>query len=124
MSSEASMNRTILALGSLVLLAGCGGKSSGPSPMSLSFSFSVAPGEEKTQCLVVKLPNDKDFDFSRVDSHMTPGSHHLILYRDASDLLPGSTAPSEGVQDCNMGAARLFVYTTQEADHFVEMPEG
>ncbi len=119
------MKRIVPALGSVLLLAGCGSHgSSGPKPMTLSFSFVVAPGEETTKCLVAKLDNAVDYDFSRIDSHMTPGSHHLILYRDATDLMPGSAAPVEGVGDCDMGAARLFVYTTQDADHFVEMPPG
>jgi hypothetical protein len=105
--------------------AGCGGSkaASDPKPMTIKFGFTVAPGEEKTQCYVTHLDNPELYDFERVDSHMTAGSHHLILYRDASSLT-GGTAPAEGIGDCNMGGARLFVYTTQDADHSVAMPKG
>ncbi|HVO29831.1 MAG TPA: hypothetical protein VMV18_03810 [bacterium] len=117
------MLRRIALLAVLPLLAACGSKSSGPQPISIQFGFSVPAGTEKTQCYVTKLSNVRPYDFARVDSHMSAGSHHLILYRDASSLL-GGTPPAEGVGDCQMDAPRLLVYTTQEADHSITMPPG
>src|SRR5690349_2919365 len=86
------------------LLTGCGsGSSSGPAPLTIHSSFPVAAGQEVTKCLVQHLNNPKPFDFSHIESHMAPGSHHTILYTDASYLVPGSTPPQDGLADCNMG---------------------
>lgn len=119
------MSRTRLAwLSAILLLAACGGKgSSAGGPIKLSFGFSVPAGSERTQCYVVKLHNAKAIDFSHVESHMVAGSHHFILYRDASDLV-GSAPPAEGIGDCDMETPRLFVYAAQEADHADDMPPG
>jgi hypothetical protein len=117
------MKRTLL-LALPLALAGCGGSSShGPQPITVHMTFPVDAGSEKTQCLVTKLHNKEAFDYVHAFSQMTSGSHHLILYRDAS-ALAGQTPPPEGLGDCQMDAARLFLYGAQEPTHDEAMPDG
>ncbi len=85
--------------------------------------FEVGPGEERTQCLVTRLGNDAPFDVVKTSSRMTPGSHHLIVYKDASSAL-GQEPPPEGLGDCDMEAPRLFLYGAQEPDHEDTLPAG
>lgn len=112
---------------SALTLAGCSGKGSGSSslgePIVLQTEhFTVEPGDEVTLCQVIHLQNE-EMDWQHISSRMVEGSHHLILYRAMTDL-PGYEAPPPGLQECTMGAARLFVYASQTAVHETTLPEG
>lgn len=115
--------RQLLASVPLVLLlAGCDhGGGSGTGTVTIRSSFPVPAGQEVTKCMVVYLHNEKPFDFGHIESHMSPGSHHLILYTDSSKYT-GQQPPAEGLQDCDM--TNLYVYGAQEPDHYVDMPTG
>jgi hypothetical protein len=119
------MNRVALLAGVAALATGCASSGSGsgaPQPLVLQTEhFAVAPGEEKTLCQVIHAKN-APMDFNHISSRMVDGSHHLILFRHAA--LPGYPTPEEGLQDCNMGAPRLYVYGAQEAVHETVLPEG
>lgn len=119
--------RLLPVLGSLVL-AGCSGDGSGSGAgdtISLHMEpFTVAGGEETTRCYAIHLGNDERIEFDRISSNMVDGSHHLILYRDASYLIPGNTPPEAGWTDCGMDTPRLYVYSAQEAVNETTFPEG
>ena len=73
------MKRALLILPVLALSA-CGTPShSAPQPIQVHMTFPVGAGTERTQCLVTKLHNKDAFDYVHAFSHMTSGSHHLIL---------------------------------------------
>lgn len=119
--------RSLLAPLLVVLpLAGCGGSSSGgdgPKPLVLSVDpFTVAAGQEVTYCQTIYADN-AHMDFRHVSSRMVEGSHHLILYRDASSLV-GQSPPPPGLSECTMETPRLYVYGAQEREHEVTLPEG
>lgn len=83
--------------------------------------FSVGPGQEMTMCQVIHA-NNAPMDFRRVTSQMVEGSHHLILFRHLA--LPGDPVPAAGLQECEMGGARLYIYGAQEAVHETTLPDG
>src|SRR5262245_17633829 len=43
-------------------------------------SFQVEPGTEAYRCQNFANPFGEDFDVKRWESHMTPGSHHLLVF--------------------------------------------
>ena len=67
--------------------------------------WTVEPGEEKSMCLYTTLPNNETVFSNHFTIQMRPGSHHLLVYRDISDLLPGSPAFVEGFRVCDMETA-------------------
>ena len=112
-----------LSLLSTACSSGGNGSSSLGEPIVLqSEHFAVEPGEEVTLCQVIHLQN-APMDWQHISSRMVEGSHHLILYR-AMTGLPGYEAPAPGLQECTMGAARLFVYGAQTAVNETTLPEG
>lgn len=114
----------LLAFAGIPLVACESAKPAGPEPLVVEMQpFTVGPGEEVTKCQVVNVGNAEDFDFSKVSSSMTGGSHHLILYSDAS-YLAGQVPPPEGFGDCVMDTPRLFVYGAQEPEREASMPTG
>ncbi len=120
------LRRIAVPLAASSLWLGCTSEpakeSGGPITVRIE-PFTVEAGDEVTKCQVVSLGNDEAIDFQRVVSRMNPGSHHLILYRDAS-YLTGDPAPEEGFGECDMGLGRLFVYGAQEPERETSLPEG
>ena len=83
-------------ISALVLLLACGddnpstgsgtgaGGAGGGSVVSYSVTFdplTVAPSEERTQCVVKRLGNDKAIHVNRITNTMGNGSHHLFVYK-------------------------------------------
>lgn len=125
MSARPSILVSILA--ALAALPACSGEKSPDrdEPYVIrSERFTVGPGEEVTKCQTIHS-GTSGFDFRRVESHMVAGSHHLILYRDASELA-GNPPPAEGLTDCEMSLQnpRLYIYSSQTAENDTVMPEG
>ena len=129
MRVRAAFRRSALVLLSLVgvpFASGCAGSAdggTGAKPLVLRADpFMVPAYSEVTKCQVIHAKNDA-IEFQHISSSMVEGSHHLILYRDASDVL-GGTPPPEGLGDCEMESPRLFIYGAQSAEHEVTLPEG
>ena len=114
-----------------VVLSGCGNSSGGGNgvsskPLKIESERFIVPAlQETTLCYTVYAEN-AHMDFRRITSSMVAGSHHLILWRDASDLLPNGQPPPAGLGECLMETThpRLYVYSSQEAEHDVSLPEG
>jgi len=83
----------------------------------------IAPGEEVTYCYYTTVPIDAVAGVKRWESHMTPGSHHLILY-----LLGNGPADGTLTEDCNFfdggSGAPVWAYAAQTVDAAFAMPDG
>ena len=66
--------------------------------------ISVAPGEEKTVCIIKRLGNATDLVATRFSATLAPGSHHLIVYKateTTENLTPFSCMPFQGLSQQN-----------------------
>src|SRR5262249_10304104 len=98
---------------------GEGGSSEGPSEtITLTMdSFTVPPGGEVYKCQNFKNPFGTHVDVGAFESHMTPGSHHLLLF-----YRPGST--DSALEDCSGLEFAATPYSTQLPDDSLSFPPG
>ncbi|HMJ10114.1 MAG TPA: hypothetical protein VK524_01850, partial [Polyangiaceae bacterium] len=71
--------------------------------------YLLAPGEETTDCLYMKTPNDVGVFMNQYHARMRPGSHHMITYTMA-DQKADSAAPEE----CGFGLWRFLVGSQEQ----------
>src|SRR4051812_25211088 len=100
----------VAAAQALVLALGCGSSGApsagddaggaampGPAAAELAIGpIDLAPGEEKTVCIVKRLVNTEDVVVTGMTAELGAGSHHLIVYRTtatAEMLTPTSCSP-------------------------------
>jgi len=62
--------------------------------------YTLAPGQEVTDCVFFPTPNDTEVYFNEYHSRMRPGSHHMLLYIQSTPL--PETGPSDGPGTCNL----------------------
>jgi hypothetical protein len=94
-----------------------GGGAAGDSLTLTMTSFTVPAGGEVYRCQNFANPFGADVDVSAFESHMTAGSHHLLLfYKD------GATDSAE--EDCSGLEFAATPYSTQLPDDSVEFPAG
>src|SRR5438105_8932587 len=72
-----------------------------PPPPARGFQLTspnvdIDPGMDVTYCWYFHTSNAVDMAIKRWSSHMTPGSHDLILYLTASDQQPPNTLSTTG----------------------------
>ncbi len=79
-----------------------------PSFTIESSEVTVMPGQEFTKCFYFTTSNTEKAVIAKWVSDMTPGSHHMIMYRSLS----GNQPPDGTVDDCT-GDIALPVYGTQ-----------
>jgi hypothetical protein len=77
--------------------------------------YTLQPGGEVTDCVYVKTPNDTDVYFNTYHARMRPGSHHMLLYIQNTQMPDTGT---NGPSDCNQGpdSRNLFGAQTQNLD--------
>src|ERR1051325_7614541 len=51
----------------------------------------VAPGQESTQCIWVRLPITTELKVHQLLDTLSPSSHHLIVYKDDKDTTEQTT---------------------------------
>lgn len=103
------------------------GKNEGP-PGDVTFQFDtvVPAGEEMFKCMYVQVPKDHGvIAVPAVESHYTPGSHHLLAYRsDLTEIPDGNT----DVWECSDAAwfthARGSYYEAQQPNEMRQLPDG
>ncbi|MBA3452085.1 MAG: hypothetical protein H0T42_03190 [Deltaproteobacteria bacterium] len=89
-----------------------------------SKDVTIMPGEEITYCYYFRTPNTEMMAINKWKSVMTPGSHHMIMFTTATDVMPpGTVSPS----NCGFGAsngsnAPSWTYSAQNALNEIELP--
>jgi hypothetical protein len=76
----------------------------------VSSPITLQPGEEVTKCFYFTTPNTQPVVINKWISDMTPGSHHMIMFRSL-----GGTQPPDGTVDENCGGLAVPVFGTQVA---------
>jgi hypothetical protein len=120
----------------LLAVAACGKKSTGgdddqggadapgvmPDWTVQSTDLVVPAGGEITKCYYFHTPNTTAMPITRWASHMTPGSHHMIMFWGSS------TQPADGTinDDCGLGGGitnvPIWVYAAQTPDQDLQLP--
>jgi hypothetical protein len=131
--------RTVLAANcvlSLVgtLLLGCGepapGDGPGDTPPATSAlgstslgPFDIAPGEERTVCIVKRLDNPEDIVADTFIVDLAPVSHHLIVYRSTATEEQLTPKPCRPFEQIVFGTeVPLFIATRAHTEY--RLPEG
>lgn len=87
---------------------------------------SVAPGQENTQCIQVRLDNAAAIKVHDMHNVLSAGSHHLIVYRDdkttTEQLTPFNCQPFTGALNPSGQVAPIMI--TQRSDDPLYMPDG
>lgn len=71
----------------------------------------IAPGEERTVCVVIDAGNDVARQVRAIRTNLPAGSHHMIVYR-TDEPLDGSFTPCLPFSD---GGSAVFIAETREA---------
>jgi len=113
---------------SLMFGLGCGGTSAGddggditetdPAFVITSSEFVVQPGEEFTKCFYFTMPNTEKAVIHKWVSDLSPGSHHMIMFR----TLTGDQPADGTVDDCTQGVS-VPIYGTQIQHEEVAFPD-
>ena len=83
-----------------------------------SNELTVMPGEEFTKCFYFTTPNTDKVVVHKWESVMTPGSHHMIMFRSIS-----GNQPADGtIDDCN-GDVAIPIYGTQVPHEEILFPD-
>lgn len=100
---------------------------SGATPPARGFQImsptvDVNPGSDLTYCYYFHTPNTSDLNIKKWASHMTAGSHDLIVYLTRTDLqTPGSLSTAK----CGLasdGPGPVWTYSAQGADYEAPLP--
>lgn len=106
---------------------GGGAGGSEPVPGSESVTFgpkTLAPGEENTQCIQVRLKNMDVLRAHQIHNVLSPGSHHMIVYRTSDTeekLTPYDCQPFVDTLDPSKGSPLMI---TQKHDDTLTLPDS
>ena len=93
---------------------------------SLSWGpVTVAPGEEGTKCIWLRLGNDTPIKVHQLHNVLSSASHHLIVYKDDKDtteqLTPVDCQPFTGALNTTGMIAPMMI--TQKMDDALTLPD-
>ena len=95
------------------------------NPIQFEMNIDVPAGAELLKCSYAQLPTDRVTAIGSAESHYTPGSHHLLVYRSDLTSIP---ANNQGVWDCQDGSLiihqRGAYYEAQQPDAMRALPDG
>jgi hypothetical protein len=113
--------------GSVALLTACGGMddpAGDDDVVETEAAFEIAssditmqPGDEFTKCFYFTFPNTEKLAIHKWVSDLTPGSHHMIMFRSLT-----TEQPADGtIDDCDQGVA-IPMYGTQIQHEELDFP--
>jgi len=70
--------------------------------------YVLMPGQETTDCIFMKTPNDMEVFHSEYHGRMRPGSHHMLVFTRSSEM-PDSVGPEQ----CNQGLDTAMILGAQ-----------
>ena len=114
----------------MLVLAGCSSESSRePSVFAVRLSvpaFTVPAGAEVSPCFYTSVPEEAASEIVRIESSMTPGSHHLVLFRTDEALAPDGTFGDCGslLSFASPQEMPTWIYAAQEEEQTFETPDG
>jgi len=131
--------RSSLAFVLVTTLAGCsssqgmvneqpdapsGGDAGSPGPgfQIVSPTVDVNPGADTTYCYYFHTPNTSDLNIKKWASHMTDGSHDLIVYLTPTDLQPPPTLSATMCGLAGDGPGPVWTYSAQSPDYEAPLP--
>jgi hypothetical protein len=88
----------------------------------VSPTIDIKPGVEVTYCYYFRTPNTADLAIRRWQSHMTPGSHHMILYFTATEQQPAGTLSTTRCGIASGNGAPVWTYSAQSSDAESALP--
>ena len=88
--------------------------------------ITVAPGDERTYCYYTTMDLDRDVGVKRWVSHMTEGSHHMIVYfTDQAEKPDGTIDEACGGFGGGSGVnIPIWTYSAQNVDADMKIPAG
>lgn len=105
--------------------SGSGSGSGGQDPNAAfyvrSADLTLQPGEEVTKCYYFHTSNTEMKPISKWVAHMSPGSHHMIMYFPSS----GDTGQTDGTinEDCNtLSGVPTWIFASQQEDLTLQFP--
>jgi hypothetical protein len=89
-------------------------------------SFTIQPGEEKFYCYFTSLPATSDTGVYRFTSSMTPGSHHMIVFKTkTAQAADGTFGECDGFgQGSGLADIPVWLYASQNPESELVMPDG
>jgi hypothetical protein len=99
----------------------------GPNPVGATYDVSIgpvtlSPGEERIVCVDKRLPSDHPIDVVQMTSDLTPGGHHIILYKSSATTENTTPFPCQSFRDILTGTVPLFI--AQKPHTELEFPRG
>ena len=88
----------------------------------VSPTIEIKPGAEVTYCYYFHTPNTVDMSIKQWASHMTPGSHHLILYLTPTDQQTAGTLSTSQCGISNGTTGPVWTYSAQLPDTDAKLP--
>ena len=90
----------------------------------VSPEITITAGQEITYCYYFKTPNTDLMVIKKWESHMEPGSHHMILFTTPTEVQPAGTISST---TCGIGGSSAqnipaWMYGAQTADATLALP--
>jgi hypothetical protein len=143
LATKGGYMRSALVPAAFLLIAACGGSGGGggddddgvtpdaseePPPPERGFrvqspDIMIGAGQERTFCFYFRTPNTEPMAIKHWASHMTPGSHHMIMFLTRNDKMPPGTV-SEA--NCGFGGdaldPALWTYAAQTPDAELALP--
>ncbi|HEX3771337.1 MAG TPA: hypothetical protein VHV30_10750 [Polyangiaceae bacterium] len=83
----------------------------------------LAPNEETTVCITMRLPNTEAVYIPRITVDLAPGSHHLVVYRSMATEENLTPTPCTAFQGILQGQAVPLMITEKPSDDLT-FPEG
>jgi hypothetical protein len=98
-----------------------------PAPPARGFQLkspeiTINPYEEVTYCWYFKTPNTEQYSIKKWTSHMSGGSHHLILFFTNSLSQPEGTVSADNCGFGGVGNVGQWVYAAQNIDQELALP--